>query len=71
MRNCRFKGCGAIHRFFIRKDNEQGYKYPHSYPNHWVRQQYLPDALRGARYYDYGDNKIEQAAKKYWDEIKK
>ena len=47
------------------------YKYPHSYPNHWVRQQYLPDALRGAHYYDFGDNKIEQAAKKYWDEIKK
>lgn len=44
-------------------EREQGYKYPHSYPNHWVRQQYLPDALRGARYYDYGDNKIEQAAK--------
>ena len=52
-------------------EREQGYKYPHSYPNHWVRQQYLPDALKGARYYDFGDNKIEQAAKKYWDEIKK
>ena len=26
-------------------EREQGYKYPHSYPNHWVRQQYLPDAL--------------------------
>ena len=52
-------------------EREQGYKYPHSYPNHWVRQQYLPDALRGAQYYDFGDNKIEQAAKKYWDEIKK
>ena len=52
-------------------EREQGYKYPHSYPNHWVRQQYLPDALRGAHYYDFGDNKIEQAAKKYWDEIKK
>ncbi len=52
-------------------EREQGYKYPHSYPNHWVRQQYLPDALKGARYYDYGGNRIEQAAKKYWDEIKK
>ena len=52
-------------------EREQGYKYPHSYPNHWVRQQYLPDALKGAHYYDFGDNKIEQAAKKYWDEIKK
>ena len=52
-------------------EREQGYKYPHSYPGHWVRQQYLPDAIRGARYYDYGDNKLEQTAKKYWDEIKK
>ena len=52
-------------------EREQGYKYPHSYPGHWVRQQYLPDALRGAHYYGYGDNKLEQTAKKYWDEIKK
>ena len=52
-------------------EREQGYKYPHSYPNHWVRQQYLPDALRSAHYYEYGDNKLEQTAKKYWDEIKK
>ena len=52
-------------------EREQGYKYPHSYPNHWVRQQYLPDELKGTHYYDFGDNKIEQTAKKYWDEIKK
>ena len=52
-------------------EREQGYKYPHSYPSHWVHQQYLPDALKGAHYYDYGDNRIEQTAKKYWDEIKK
>ena len=52
-------------------EREQGYKYPHSFPNHWVRQQYLPDSLKGARYYEYGDNKLEQTAKKYWDEIKK
>ena len=52
-------------------EREQGYKYPHSFPNHWVRQQYLPDALKGAKYYEYGDNKLEQTAKKYWDEIKK
>lgn len=52
-------------------EREQGYKYPHSFPNHWVRQQYLPDVLKGAHYYEYGDNKLEQTAKKYWDEIKK
>ena len=51
-------------------DNRQNYKYPHSYPGHWVDQQYLPDALKNARYYEYGDNKTEQAAKRYWDEIK-
>ena len=52
-------------------EREQGYKYPHDYPNHWVRQQYLPDILKNAHYYDFGDNKTEQAAKRYWEEIKK
>ncbi len=52
-------------------EREQGYKYPHDYPDHWVRQQYLPDELRGVKYYDYGDNKTEQAAKAYWERIKK
>ena len=52
-------------------EREQGYKYPHSYPGHWVRQQYLPDDLKNAHYYEYGDNKTEQAARRYWEEIKK
>ena len=52
-------------------EREQGYKYPHGFLNHWVSQQYLPDALKDARYYEYGDNKIEQAAKAYWEAIKK
>lgn len=47
-----------------------GYKYPHDYPNHWVSQQYLPDALNGAVYYTFGENKSEQAAKAYWDKVK-
>lgn len=47
-----------------------GYKYAHSYPNHWVQQQYLPDSLRGAKYYEFGENKVEQAAKAYWKRIK-
>lgn len=51
-------------------EREQGYLYPHSYPGHYVRQQYLPDKLVGAKYYEYGENKTEQAAKRYWDEIK-
>ena len=51
-------------------EREQGYKYPHDYPGHYVAQQYLPDALRGKRYYHYGDNKTEQAAKAYWERIR-
>lgn len=51
-------------------EREQGYVYPHDFPNHYVAQQYLPDALAGTCYYEYGDNKTEQAAKKYWDAIK-
>ncbi len=52
-------------------EREQGYKYPHNYSNHWVKQQYLPDDLKNARYYEYGDNKTEQTAKRYWEDIKK
>ena len=52
-------------------EREQGYLYPHDYPGHWVSQQYLPDELKDRKYYEYGDNKVEQAAKHYWDEIKK
>ena len=51
-------------------EREQGYLYPHDFPHSWVRQQYLPDNLAGTRYYTYGDNKLEQAAKQYWDAIK-
>lgn len=51
-------------------EREQGYKYPHDFPNRWVKQQYLPDELKNARYYEYGDNKTEQAAKAYWDAVK-
>ena len=52
-------------------EREQGYKYPHNYPGHWVSQQYLPDDLTGTQYYEYGPNKLEQSAKQYWDTIKK
>ena len=52
-------------------EREQGYLYPHNFPGHWVQQQYLPDALVGTKYYEYGPNKLEQAAKQYWEAIKK
>lgn len=48
----------------------QFYKYPHDYKNHYVSQQYLPDDIKSKKYYVFGDNKIEQAAKAYWDLVK-
>ena len=51
-------------------EREQGYLYPHEFPGHWVRQQYLPDELKNRVYYHPGDNKTEQAAENYWKSIK-
>ena len=51
--------------------HETGYKYPHAFPNHWVSQQYLPDEIKDHIYYQYGENRTEQAAKAYWEKIKK
>ena len=59
-----------VHADTYTMEREQGYKYPHDYPNHWVKQQYLPDELKDAKYYEYGPNKVEQLAKQYWDAIK-
>ncbi len=55
----------------LRSPKYIGYKYPHDFENDWVAQQYLPDDLKNAHYYQYGENKTEQAAKQYWDKIKK
>jgi putative ATPase len=60
-----------MHADTYTQEREQGYLYPHNYPNHWIRQQYLPDELVGTKYYEYGPNKVEQAAKAYWDAVKK
>ncbi len=46
------------------------YLYPHDYENNYVKQQYLPDGLLGRKYYEFGNNKTEQAAKAYWEKIK-
>ena len=48
----------------------QFYQYPHDYPGRWVEQQYLPDILKDTQYYEYGDNKNEQAFRAYWEKIK-
>lgn len=49
----------------------QNYLYPHDFPNHYVKQQYLPDKIKDKKYYQYGENKTEQAAREYWEKIKK
>jgi len=55
LQNCHFDGRGA-------ETSGQNYLYPHDFPNHYVKQQYLPDALKGHVYYEFGDNKQEQSA---------
>ena len=59
-----------VHADTYTQEREQGYLYPHNYPNHWIKQQYLPDELVDAKYYEFGPNKTEQLAKQYWDAIK-
>lgn len=56
--------------YYLQSGNEKDYKYPHSYPNSYVKQQYLPDRLKERRYYSYGDNKTERAMRAYWQTVK-
>ena len=55
----------------LRSPLYKGYKYPHDYENHYVKQQYLPEDIKNKKYYSYGDNKTERAAREYWEKIKK
>ncbi len=64
------RGMGAEIPNHLRSPKFKGYQYPHDYPNHWVKQQYLPDDIKDRTYYEYAENKTEQAAKAYWDKIK-
>ena len=52
------------------KNKGQHYLYPHDYPNHYVKQQYMPDNLKGTVYYVPGENKFEQNADLYQKKIK-
>ena len=63
LRDCHYGGAEKL-------GHGQGYHYAHNYPHHYVKQQYIPDDLVGKKYYEYGENKTEQAAKRYWDLIK-
>ena len=60
-----------VHADSTGAEKAPAYKYPHNYPQHYVEQRYLPETLGDRTYYEYGENKTEQAAKRYWDEIKR
>lgn len=64
LKDCHYSGAAKLGRGLT-------YQYPHNYPNHYYAQQYLPDELTDVHYYEFGPNKVEQASKRYWDEIKK
>ena len=63
LKDCHYEGAKKLGRGLT-------YKFPHDYKYHWVNQQYLPDELVGTKYYEYGENKNEQAAFNYWQKIK-
>ncbi len=63
------KGAGKNIPTILQSPLFKGYKYPHDYPQHWVDQTYLPDDLKGKKYYNYGENKTEQAARAYWEAV--
>ena len=63
-------GRGSEIPLHLRSPQFRGYKYPHDFPGHWVEQQYLPDDLKGKTFYEFGENKTEQAAKQYFEKIK-
>lgn len=48
-----------------------GYKYPHDYPNNYVKQQYLPDSIKNSVYYTPSDNKFEKGIADYKKKIGK
>lgn len=64
-------GLGKEIPVHLRSPLYKGYKYPHIFENHYVKQQYLPDDIKNKTYYSYGDNKNERAAREYWEKIKK
>lgn len=48
----------------------QGYIYPHDFPDHWTRQEYMPSGLKGKKFYEFSDNRLEETSRKYWEAIK-
>ncbi|MBQ4042420.1 MAG: replication-associated recombination protein A [Clostridia bacterium] len=64
-------GKGQVIPTHLRSPQFRGYVYPHDYTYDYVKQQYLPDDLAGAKYYEFGDNKTEAAAAAYWEKAKR
>ena len=62
LQNVHFDGAGA-------EIYGQNYLYPHDFPNHYVKQQYLPDVIKDHVYYKFGDNKTEQSARLYRENL--
>lgn len=59
---------GRIPRHLINPSSE--YLYPHNYKNDYVKQEYLPDKLKGRKYYHKKDNKYEMNLNKLYDEMR-
>lgn len=64
-------GAGKDIPVHLRSPLYRGYKYPHEFKDHYVKQQYLPNDIAGKKYYEFGENKTERAAREYWEKIKK
>lgn len=64
LKDSHYKGSGKLGRGLE-------YKYPHSYPNHYVNQQYLPDSIKNKRYYKPANNKMENKYKEFQENIRK
>ena len=65
------KGMGRNVPTHLKSPLFKGYKYPHDYPHHYVKQQYLPDDIKDRQYYKWGSNRLEDAARQYAEKIKK
>lgn len=63
------KGLGHAPPTHLQAPLYKGYKYPHEYKNHYLKQQYLPDDIANRVYYEFGENKTEAAARAYAEAI--
>lgn len=64
LQDCHYSGAKKLNRGI-------GYQYAHNYPNHYVKQQYLPDEVEGTTFYHPGDLGYEKVMKEHLDKIRK